>query len=99
MIPGLTVFEYQNQAFVSSRCILPRSSNIQMFHVPTSVSNLARSPSMDMLSHLETEDNDPLTSEEIADLEESIQDLECGRAEVLPAEMSDEEVIARLDTL
>ena len=54
---------------------------------------------MNMQNFFQTEDDDPLTPEEIADLEESIHDLECGRAEVFPAEMSNEEVLTRLDML
>jgi len=54
---------------------------------------------MDMHNCLQAEDDDPLTMEEIADLEESTHDLECGRAEVFPAEMSNEEVLSRLDML
>ena len=99
MMPGLSVFEYQDRLFVISRCILPRSSSVQKFHMATSVSTLNTYPFNEHANFFQTEDDDPLTPEEIADLEESIQDLECGRAEVFPAEMSSEEVLARLDML
>lgn len=39
-------------------------------------------------------DPDPLTIEELVDAERSAQDFECGRATDLPAEMSNEEVLA-----
>jgi hypothetical protein len=41
-------------------------------------------------------DDDPLTIEELMDLHESLEDKRCGRSEVLPADMTDEEFLAYL---
>jgi len=41
-------------------------------------------------------DDDPLTFEELRDLNESLEDKRCGRSEILPSEMTDEDFLAYL---
>jgi hypothetical protein len=45
-----------------------------------------------------TVEEDPLTAIELADLNESLEDLSCGRVDFLPGSLSDEEFLARLNS-